>query len=214
MVSRTSVLSFFAFSLIFNQAQAATVTDSQDNLVSNIQEYIQLPLDEDKKILIEKITISVSAKLTVEELNVLRNQLQDLATKVKVPTLLEIYKKLKTEIVRLGTRALVRKLLNQSKPVSPTTTAALSAHEVTLKNNLTTVLQKITVAQYGEFIRDNAAELSDVIYAALTEKLPEECIPALNETVATISQLDQATEIQEILTAFALQHQQSLAGLF
>lgn len=154
-------------------------------------------IDTEKKLLIENIVAIVKPHLSQEEMSRLNTLLQDLASKVTVQHLFEIHKKLKSDVTKFGLLAMLG-IKSQSCTAAPGNTS--------LQTNLQRILEKIRLIQYEKFVRENAAQLSNIIAQTLSTQLPANCLPALVDTVATISNLERPDEIQKALETFLNKH--------
>lgn len=186
---------FFATALMVSVVQGKENTD-----VRNVHNLI----DQEKRLLIDNVTAIVKPHLSPAEMSRLNALLQDLASKVKVQNLFEIHKKLKSKVTVFVVMAFMG---GKNRTVSSEST------NPSLQRNLQRILEKISLSQYEEFIRTHAAQLSTIIAQTLATDLPADCLPALVDTIATISNLQRPEELQKALEAFVSNHSVALSAL-
>ena len=197
---------------IMVQGQATVPTaDVQTILDTNLPLVVEVVkgLDKDKITLIGEIITLVRPHLSQGEMNRLLPLLQKLAGKVTVPTLIEIHRKLKTDIVKFGVLAFLGIRTSTSKESSIAHDAVL----VKIQGNLHKFLSKTDFTNLDttqqKFIRTNAEELSKIISSTLKQHLPD-CLQDLSEALETLKELEQTEKLHEVITAFVKKHNMEL----
>lgn len=197
---------------IMTQGQATAHLEVQAILNTKLPLVVEVAkgLDQDKIALIEEIIALVRPHLSQEEMNKLLPLLQKLAGKVTVPTLIEIHRKLKTDIVKFGVLAFLGiRAANSPQGTLVTDDTDLAKiqcylHQFLSKTDFTNLDTKQKM-----FIRTNAEELSRIISSVLKQHLPD-CLHDLSKTFETLKGLEKTAELHQVITQFVEKHKMEL----